>query len=197
MFYPFLLAFTWPFWAFLAISFLFLLVALEQEAFEVLVIGTLVMLVAVIGFSNLNVFHWIYENPLTVLVGVGCYLLAGVVWGLIKWYFFCLNKADNYATRRKDFADRFATYQKNNPTSKVTFPDFLSDNVYCNDFPPTPANNKARITAWMTYWPCSAVWTILNDPIRRFYNFVYNRLTNLYTRISNSVFSRFDEFKAS
>ena len=40
----------------------------------------------------------------------------------------------------------------------------------------------------MTYWPISASWTIINDPIRRMYNSIFKRLDKVYVKISDKVF---------
>lgn len=63
--------------------------------------------------------------------------------------------------------------------------------VNLTKFPPHPNDNKGRIIFWMSYWPFSAVWTIINDPITRFYRFVYHRIGDMLAGISNRMFSKY------
>lgn len=46
--------------------------------------------------------------------------------------------------------------------------------------------NKARLTGWMVWWPLSFAWFIVHDPITKFYNFLYDRLSTMFDAISKS-----------
>lgn len=56
---------------------------------------------------------------------------------------------------------------------------------------PQIGDNKARITSWIVWWPWSALWTLLNDPIRRLAEFIYTQLQTTYQRLANKVFAKF------
>lgn len=56
---------------------------------------------------------------------------------------------------------------------------------------PYIALDKTRIIMWMSYWPVSALWTLINDPLHRLYNFIYNRLESVYTAIAAHVMRKF------
>jgi len=60
---------------------------------------------------------------------------------------------------------------------------------------PVATENKAKITAWMAFWPCSALSTLLNDPIRRLFKFLFKLFQNLFQRMSDWVFSEDPELK--
>lgn len=47
-----------------------------------------------------------------------------------------------------------------------------------------PSNNKSRITGWMIYWPLSAAWTLINDPVRKFFNMIFEQFEGIYESIS-------------
>lgn len=53
---------------------------------------------------------------------------------------------------------------------------------------PVAVENKAKITAWTAYWPCSMLSTFLNDPVRRILRFLWNLFKDQYERLSNYVF---------
>ena len=52
---------------------------------------------------------------------------------------------------------------------------------------PRPRDNKGLITLWMIYWPWSMAWYILNDPIKRFANWIYRRIQQMLEFISKHV----------
>lgn len=53
---------------------------------------------------------------------------------------------------------------------------------------PEPGEYKSQITLWMTYWPWSMTWTVVNDPVKRAFKYTYERVQEVYTRITNRVF---------
>jgi hypothetical protein len=59
--------------------------------------------------------------------------------------------------------------------------------------PPTAAENRARIVAWMTFWPASMTWTLINDPVRRFFAAAYDAIVGLLQGISNRAFRDFHQ----
>lgn len=53
---------------------------------------------------------------------------------------------------------------------------------------PLASDNKAKITAWMAFWPFSFLGTFINDPIRRLFNFIFSSFKKLYQRMSDHLF---------
>jgi hypothetical protein len=60
---------------------------------------------------------------------------------------------------------------------------------------PRAVNNKARITAWMSFWPYSLVGTLLNDPVRRLFNAIFSWVKGLYQKMADAMFSKDVELK--
>lgn len=94
----------------------------------------------------------------------------------------------------------------NNQTIPVTlkeyFEVFLRDQPSYGDYAairngkkPVATENKAKITAWMAFWPCSVISTLLNDPIRRLFKYLFNLLKSLYQKMADAVFSDDPELK--
>lgn len=48
--------------------------------------------------------------------------------------------------------------------------------------------NKGRIVSWMTYWPWSMLWTLLNDPVRRIMKHIYYAIRGTLIKIAAKVF---------
>lgn len=72
---------------------------------------------------------------------------------------------------------------------KETFKKHLSDQ-HMTGIQPKTSENKLRIIFWMSYWPFSGIWTLINDPITRFYNFLYRRLGAAFDKMSDHMFKQ-------
>ena len=60
---------------------------------------------------------------------------------------------------------------------------------------PRATKNKSRITAWAAFWPFSFLGTLLNDPVRRLFNFLFDWFKSLYQKMSDRVFAKDVELK--
>jgi len=75
---------------------------------------------------------------------------------------------------------------------------YLADNLFIGwhnaseTVIPTARENKNKIVTWILWWPCSALWTLLNDPLVRLANYLYTRLQGMYARLANMVFSKYN-----
>ena len=65
--------------------------------------------------------------------------------------------------------------------------------IYNFEYKPRPNKHKARILTWMTYWPFSFIWTMLNDPIKRLMKAIYYKIAGFLTRISDRIFAGAEE----
>lgn len=57
---------------------------------------------------------------------------------------------------------------------------------------PLVSDHKARILTWMSYWPWSCLWTLLNDPIRKLFKHIYYRIKGTLQKMSDRVFRSID-----
>jgi hypothetical protein len=54
--------------------------------------------------------------------------------------------------------------------------------------PPQVREHKSDIMLWMTYWPFSCVWTLINDPIRKIFRTIYANIAKSLQSISDRMF---------
>lgn len=47
--------------------------------------------------------------------------------------------------------------------------------------------NKGRIVSWMCYWPLSALWTLINDPVRKLYTRICETLAGAYQKMADRM----------
>lgn len=82
---------------------------------------------------------------------------------------------------------------------KEVFFDYLRNNGVITydqkerkDIKPSALENKSKITTWIIWWPTSALWTIVSDPMVRIANWIFSRLKGTYQLISNKAFAKFE-----
>lgn len=116
--------------------------------------------------GNLEAFksllNYVTENPGTI-IGLGLlYIVLGVVWSFFKWYFYL-------SAIREEYKNSSYEVEKS----------LISINS---------SSNKTRVLVWMSYWPLSTIWTIINDPIRKMYKHILYKLSGFYQNISDRMF---------
>jgi hypothetical protein len=158
-----------------------------------------------------NLFSYVKDHLLETLVGILVYLAIGVVWSLCKWFTFLHKFKREFLAAKQEFItahnlpaeteitrDFLTSLQakyweieseqmdkgpfKHHPRFKdVSFP-------YSLLYRPTAYSNKNKIIAWMSLWPFSFIGTLINDPVRRLFLFLFNQLKSFYEKISDYVF---------
>lgn len=140
--------------------------------------------------SKVPILDFIKMNPLRTLVFIGLYFALGVCWTLAKWYLLVLNRSTKYAAFRAKFMrDRNASEMT--PELAAALEDAVNkstSDMGVSSKTPSPAEHKADITRWGTYWPFSFVGTILNDVVRNAWNHIYNILQSTYQSIADRHF---------
>lgn len=142
-------------------------------------------------FGDWNPFPWMAANPLwTVGVVIG-YFAAGGLWSMMKWYFHCLNIRDKHDEIKDEFFEehkiiggKVSSQLKGEWKERLRYGGFSDDDIV-----PKARGHKSTILMWMTHWPFSAVWTLLNDPIRRIFKSIYARLVGTLQKISDRLFA--------
>lgn len=167
----------------------------EHSWFPGLSLAILVAFFAVA--TEYNPFAFMYYHPFEGGMYVLGYLIAGAIWGgIIKWYFYLLNRRDEAREIKLEWA------KSSTGLGDDDFTEWLSERVNGNrnsskisvygykasSYPPKVLENKARILFWISYWPFSVFWTVLNDPLRRIAIAIFNVLSKIMQRMSNRVF---------
>lgn len=122
-----------------------------------------------------DLFESIKEHPGNLILLLLGYLLVGTVWSFVKWYQFLLR-----------FKQRIITDERNAykpPTDEEILAVVKAKR-------PKAFYHKSDILAWMIYWPLSMIWTLIDDPIKRLFTAIYNKLSGQYERLSERMFSK-------
>jgi len=201
------------FWGLLALASIALITNLERDNEKGATIVFLGTLAAVVFLGNTSWLTYIIENPFSIGLLAGAYLLIGVAWGIAKWWIYLHDVSARNRAERYDWLARqwgrleagdpnFLEYESAHVNPPQRWPDLVKADwkkYVAREYrgktltKPMVSNSKARITAWMTYWPWSALWTLINDPIRRFYRWAYTQLRGLLQGMSDKAFKDLDE----
>jgi hypothetical protein len=109
----------------------------------------------------INIGLFLKENLGTAFFFFFLYFGIGVVWSFFKWFFFLRKIRDGY----------------NDRGYKIDQDDI-----------PVAKKNKNRLASWITYWPLSGFWTLVNDPVRKFVNILVESFGGFYDKMSASAF---------
>lgn len=110
--------------------------------------------------SFTNLFEFVKENPGSIIVLILLYLIIGIIWSFFKWYLFIKEQVKS---------------------KEITISTkYRIDVTY----------NKKKIINWIIVWVPSITWFLINDPIRRVGNFIYNSLEKTYQNVSDSIWSK-------
>jgi len=161
---------TWWFWVGL-VTFLTLLIICEACESGLWSFVTLVVAGVALHFSleSPGLWGWVRHNYVTLLLGAVGYVIVGMPWAVFKWYLFALDKRDEYQNHL-------------NKHNNLVLQSLRK--VY----PPRVADNKARLTRWMSLWPQSMIWTLFEDLLRRLYERLVQFMSGTLDRISKHVF---------
>lgn len=139
------------------------------------------------AFSDVNVIGWIGSNLVTFATLIAGYLVTGVLWSGGKLWFYTRNWADRAEEIRANWLKKNGHEDLSDPKVKE---EFFRENYQLKNHP-TVFNSKRRVLLWMAYWPVSAVWTLINDPVKWFFRFAYARLLIVYHAIIKSALGNF------
>ena len=137
--------------------------------------------------TGINLFSLAWHNPgMTVLAILG-YFAAGTVWAVGKWYLYVKDRRVKYEEAKSTWSASSSLSARPNPTWETSYEraKFLNSK---KGLAPLVRDNKSRVLTWMGYWPWSMVWTVINDPVKKAFKAIYNRIHNNLQAISNNAF---------
>ena len=167
----------------LAALILFVMTEFEQPGWAT---GTLIVtFVALAVFGNFNLWQVVHGNPMGALLALLAYVGVGAVWSVGKWWFHVKECRSNYQDLRDAFMERNKLEKSADipDDRKSSFQEVVSR--HASAAKPLIRENKSRITIWMTYWPWSMTWTIINDPVKKTFRWVYHQLQAVYQAIAD------------
>jgi hypothetical protein len=156
---------------------------------------------------------WVYKgiiwdvvssNPLPIVCFAIAYVVAGLCWSLFKWKFYIGKRTETFNLAKQKFIDSNGEI-KNNWKGWITY---LNDTVlytlnvgsafFESNTPeqvvakiiPKANSKKSLIVSWISYWPMSLGATLLNNPFRKFFEWIYSLVAGIYDKMGNAETSK-------
>ena len=147
-----------------------------------------------------DIWSFLTNNPTTTISFIIFYVVLGIVWSFMKWRSYVMSVFNKFKEYREDFV------RDNGPIDKKNIKGFNSKidekfinhngytiNIYENNtleesverITPLASKKKSIITSWISFWPVSVAATVLNNPFRNFFEWVYSNLSGYYDKITN------------
>jgi hypothetical protein len=188
------------FWAITLVAFIILMALVENKYTvpSLLVVSLYVILTNFCfnhGWTPVNIVGYVKTHPSDIAVGAIVYFLIGTIWSFIKWWSFVKHERRRYDEVFNSFIEDHADL-KDVPQSKWSedakrqlASAIASKSSYDNQIRVRPQveNFKEEILLWIGFWPFSAAWTIIDDPIRRICTGIYNVIGKRLQAISDSA----------
>lgn len=180
--------------AFIAIA---ILLEFEKEGWATTVFS---LSIALLLWNYKNDLLWfIGSNPAATIGFVVSYVVLGIGWSFLKWRSYVKNIFDKFKNLKRDFIDEHKelTIENQGDFNRVLNSNLKDKNGYSLSLSNydtletavdkvTPSSNKKKsvITSWIAYWPASLIATLLNDPFRKFFEAVYEKVSGVYDKIT-------------
>jgi hypothetical protein len=145
--------------------------------------ATTLMIVTISGLvfvTKYPLWDEIRANPLLLVYWTIGYLLIGAGWSLFKWWRYVDRTVKRWS--KSDYSGHkrnLEMIRSADSDSTVQLPSEID-----------PGNNKDRFFGWTLYWPFSGIWTLLDDPLRAAFEFMYEQFGQIYTKIAQRVARR-------
>lgn len=206
MIFEFFVLGSFWFWGLMGLTFLLLLIEVANEQWGFAALTMIATVVTLQLFGDVSVLAWIKDNPVQFASGLVGYLGVGVVWAFIKWYLHVASKREEYDDLKRTFMKEQGLVATLIPEDKrVEWARFVCKNkqayyTHTNSdktclktakeltAPPSAREHKSRIMSWMAYWPWSALWSLLDDFLRKLYERIYRVIVGTLQRIAEFAF---------
>lgn len=116
---------------------------------------------------------WIKVHALHFILYVLGYYALGVIWSIYKWKIYLRKRASDIKAKLEEAKAK---------NQKLT-----------SFYRLTAAENKSRITSWMSYWPFSAFWTLINKFVLQVWDHLYVSFEGVFKKIHKKEIGDLDE----
>ena len=197
----------WLFWTILLLESVAIIYWVDDESPGKAFTSLLVVGAVLHFFADPTPFAWFLADWTRIAYTVGIYIIGGGPYALYRWWSY--NK--RISGRFDDFFDDWKTSKEIVAKTFAALSDeeILAFRKHClgNAYRPYDASfdkdgirkvTQARdhignILTWIAYWPWCLIWTLIDDPIRRFSRFVWRTLSSAMQGIADREHAKYDD----
>lgn len=143
----------------------------HDEGWAVATAVIVALLVTVELFTQTKPLSYMWHNVWSLGLWVVGYAAIGVVYIWVRWFFFVKNAV---------------AYLRDRGPSEFAYKYGAAPPLQVRRF-------KSRIVGWGVYWPFSGLALLIDEPIKNFFNWVYNTISNSLQKMSDNQFGKFDK----
>ena len=179
---------TIGFWIMASVAIILILTCIEFKKGAAATVVAIGAALALQFYGGMDIFGAIKQHPMNVIYYVLGYGALGAAVAVFKWWRYCMENVRKYKEAKAEFIDDGGNIEE--------WPRKRDQGDYHGIkfvFEPVARRHKAVITMWMTYWPLVLVWTVINDPVRKFFQMIHDYLGGLLQSISNRSFKNVDD----
>lgn len=193
-----MLTFLLNFWVIVGITLTVLIILLENEKEGWAASLTSIGIAVLIYYYHVEILNYLQENLGQVILFAVGYVVAGIIWSFLKWTSYIKQIIRKFVGLKEKFISKngeitnknlfdFTKKIKDNFEGYITTEDTVEKQMkeIKSVIIPKPNSKKSVIVSWIGYWPLSLIGTLLNDPFRRFFGFVYESVSKFYVHITN------------
>ena len=144
--------------------------------------------------TGMEGIHWVIANPNLSLGFLAAYVAIGLFYMFLKWISFTRGVRRRYKVSRQNFLANYNADGEFIPDElKQAWQSRLTTEQrhMLNGFP--PGEYKSQLVDWMLFWPFSALWTLINDPLRRLAETCVEMFHGVLAQIGKSASKGFEK----
>ena len=170
-------------------AFILVTILVESELFGWATTSLIITGAIYAWLAKLSVLEFVKSHYEFCLEVLAFYMALGVAWSFIRWFLFLLKFKYAFRAQKESF---LTSINKSSLTEedKKDFESYL----LCKEVDGAPlrrrpqaSNSKRKIIGWMCFWPSSMVGYVLNDPVRRLFNGLFDLLKNSYQKMADAL----------
>ena len=180
------LGFNIWFWSLFIIEILSLTFLVETENPIASWVSIILFIFLLWWLGNIPVWQWIKNNPLTLFKYFGYYIGLGIIWSFCKYYF--LLKATQRSIEK--YKDCWYKMKDDEKVHYNSFNEYFIRNDYKYGSNVSFKKTNTKFIFWAMFWPTSCLWTLLNDPLRKIFNYlIYDLFIGMYKKMHKVMIS--------
>jgi len=164
------------FWSLFILEFCLLTWFVEEEWAPASIASLILFILGIWWLADIPIWAWIHDNPWILLKYFALYIVVGMVWSMGKYYFI-LKRIRKIVKEKRKYYDGMVDKPK-------TFKEYLHQGRSYDDDSHRFEDTATKLVFWASFWPTSMFWTILNDPIKKLFNFlIYDVFIGIYRKM--------------
>jgi len=191
------------FWGIVVVLTILLFVFIEYNQGGWATISLLAVLGILQWWAKVDIIGAVRQEPLLAVAGVAAYLIAGTLWAFVKWWFYVRAERRKYDEFKAEWLKASDLPLDGVPHTSMLLPDGTWSEKMKESFAravasqwdprievyPQVAQHKQQIYLWLCYFPWSLIWTLIDDPVRRAFKWIYGEIRQALQRISDDAWA--------